>query len=221
MPIRAHSNLDIQITQPYGSNANVEWYKANNIEVPFHNGVDLILTGTERQTYGSALITPTDGWKIVKVTFDSPMSTKGNGITIECQEFEEDGITKKLQVVYWHCSEIVSKFDALKQFDEIAYIGNSGAVNPAPTPECPYCGSHLHLMLFEFHKLNGRWMLQNENNGVKGAIDPMTRFDIAWIIRGEDTSVTKDTPPLKWAMDRLGLTDVIQKVLYVWKTLFK
>lgn len=217
-PIKIHSGLKPIITQHYGVKDNVSWYVANNVNIPFHNGCDLILSGDPMQTYGSELITPSENWRIVKTTFDSAMSTKGNGVTIESESFIEDGIEKKLQVVYWHCSKIETSPHIRPKNDTVAWIGNSGLVSPAPSPVCIYCGSHLHLMLFEFHKENGWWRLQNQDNGVGGAIDPMTRFSISNLVYGEDTNISFDTEPIKWALKTLGITDVWGKIVFILKT---
>lgn len=220
-PIKVHSGLSLKISQPYGAVGEIEWYKARGIEIPFHNGIDILLTGTDRQNYGTPLITPSEGWQIIKTSFDSPMSTKGNGVTIQSSSFTEDGIVKILQCVLWHCSEIESKKGILPKYEHVAYMGNSGAVKPEPSTSCPYCGTHLHLMLFEFFFLDGRWRLQNSNNGVNGAIDPMTRFSFDVIIKGDDTGISKDTPPLLWAFDKLGLKEAWQKIIFLYKLFIK
>lgn len=220
-PIKVPKGLKPVITQPYGDPRNAEWYKANGININVHNGTDLTLSGDNRQGYGAELITPSEGWQIVKTTFDNPMSTKGNGVTLQSQPFTEDGIEKICQVVYWHCSEIKTERHVRPAYDTVAYVGNSGLVKPAPTPQCPYCGTHLHLMLFDFHKVNGFWVLQNADNGLNGAIDPALRFDFTKVIEGEDTGISKDLPPLVWAMNTLGLTQVWQKVAYLYKLFIK
>lgn len=218
LPIKVPQGFKPKISQPYANTSNNAWYQAQGITAPFHNGVDLILDPENpKMTYGSALITPSEGWKIVKTTFDTPLSTKGNGLTIESPEFLEEGISKKLQCVYWHCSEIErdKPNQVLPSGTIIGYIGNSGIVFPQPTPARPYCGAHLHLMLFEFHKINNSFVLQNADNGVLGAIDPMTRFSIYNFITGTDTDISKDNPPLLWSFDKLGLKESWQKIVYL------
>lgn len=220
-PIKVHSGLKPTITQKYGNTSLNDWYSKNGINAPFHNGLDVTL-GDPKQTYGSELITLGKDWQIVKTIFDTPLSTKGNGITIESPSFVEDGINKKLQVVYWHCSKVEQDKprQPLPEYTTVAYVGNSGTVSPPPTTICPYCGSHLHLMLFEFHQVNGLWVLQNANNGVNGAIDPMDRFDFNWLIQGQD-DISFDNAPIQWAFDKLQLTEVYQKIIYLYKTFIK
>lgn len=203
IPIRVPDGYRLAMTQPYANTGLNDWYARNGITAPFHNGVDLVITDrlgrtNWTKTYGAALITPTSGWRIVKITFDTPMATKGNGITIESPEYVENGVTKKSQVVFWHCSATRSLPGTLPAFTEVAYIGNSGLVRPEPSPVCAHCGSHLHLMLFDYTFNGSFWTLDNNNNGVGGAIDPLTRFDLSNVIYGADTSVDKDLPPLQY-----------------------
>lgn len=221
-PIIVPRGYKLKITQPYGATGSVEWYKKNGVAIPFHNGVDVTIDSSDpRLTYGSACFFPfPKGWT-VKKTFDSPMSTKGNGVTLESDAFVEDGIEKKVQLVYWHLSKLVDATQH-KYKDVIGYVGNSGLVLPAPSPECPYCGSHLHFMLYEFHKTEiGMFMLQNKDNGVGGAVDPMTRFSIEKIEYGDDTSVAFDAPPIQWAIEKLNLKEMWEKIVYVLKVLIK
>ena len=213
-PIKVHSGLKPIVTQPFGDTTTLAWYKERGMNIPFHNGTDIILSGTDVQTYGSELITPSEGWRIVKATFDAPMSTKGNGVTIQSPQFEEDGIQKVLQVVYWHASHIEFDSKVRPAYDTVANVGNTGAVRPEPTVKCPFAGSHLHLMLFEYHIINGRNVLQNANNGVGGAINPLERFDMTWTIEGKDTGGASDRYPLEWVFDKLGLKENWQKIVY-------
>jgi murein DD-endopeptidase MepM/ murein hydrolase activator NlpD len=72
-----------------------------------------------------------------------------------------------------------------REGDIIGYIGNSGLCRPAPTPQRPFDGAHLHLMLFK--------------NGI--LIDPLTVFNPnEWFVFS-DTGVDKDAPPLQWALN--------------------
>jgi len=219
-PIRCHSGLRPTITQHYGEVGNLEWYRSKGIEIPRHNGTDIII-GDPKQTYGSALIVPGDGWRMVKETFDEPLSTKGNGVTIQSPSFIEDGMEKVLQAVYWHCSEVVQAHGELSAGTVVGYVGNSGAVRPEPSPACPYCGSHLHLMLFEFRRVGSKWVKWYTDNGLDGAIDPMSRFSLDNLEHGQDSDVSKDNPPLVWAMGKIGLDSAWQKIVYLYKLFIK
>jgi hypothetical protein len=219
-PILVPKGYKLRITQPYAATDNLAWYKEKGLNLSFHNGVDVVIDSSDpRLTYGSACFCPfPNGWT-VKKTFDSPMSTKGNGITLESESFIEDGIEKKIQLVYWHLSKLVEQTNHYFK-DIVGYVGNSGMVKPEPSPSCPYCGSHLHFMMYEFFKIDRRWVLQNADNGVGGAIDPMKRFDINNVIYAADTDMMFDLAPLQWAMDKLGLKEGWQKIVYLAK-LFK
>src|SRR3990167_10462704 len=129
------------VTQEYGNKSNNTWYIANGITAPFHNGWD-ITCGNPKETFGTPCVSPFNGF-VAKVTFDTPDSTKGNGVTIQSDPI--DGIIYK--IVFWHTSEVKLKAaDRVKEGDILCYIGNSGAVFPEPTLSCPFCGSHCHLM---------------------------------------------------------------------------
>lgn len=218
LPVFVPYGSKLTITQGYGATGDLAWYKEKGIAFPFHNGVDLIVEPNNdgMTTYGTACFCPfPKGWT-VKKTFDSPMSTKGNGITLESDSFVEDGVQKKLQLIYWHFSKLVDETSHVHK-DIVGYIGNSGAVKPEPTPLCPFNGSHLHFMLFEYFAVNGRWVLQNSDNGVGGAIDPMTRFTLDIVEYAKDTGISFDVEPIKWAFEKLNLTGVFEKMMFVLK----
>lgn len=203
-PLKTHSGLEVRLHQTYGNKSNSAWYKANGINAPFHSGIDISLSGTEQQSYGSELICPFESATVVKTTFDTPLSTKGNGVTIQSGQFVDNGITKMLQVVFWHASELnVTLGQRLSYGDTVCFMGNSGLVRPAPTISAPYSGTHCHLMVFEYRLYQGNWLLQNEGNGVHGAADPLLYFDINNTLSGKDTSEQKDTAPLIWVIEKL------------------
>lgn len=182
LPISIPKGHFIVQTQPYGDKSTVDWYKANGVNLTEHNGSDLVVSfpgATAQQsrfaTYGAKLVCPTDKKAYLsKAWWDNPMSTKGNGIQIT---WEEDG--KDYTVRFWHCSEIVQKNLYAKE-DVLGYIGNSGLVRPAPSPECAHCGAHLHLMLYV--------------NGV--LTDPMEVFDLNQWFTSTDSGIVKDLPPI-------------------------
>jgi murein DD-endopeptidase MepM/ murein hydrolase activator NlpD len=180
------------VSQTYGNTSNNAWYLANGITAPFHQGVDFVC-GSNVQTYGTPLVCPFDSAKVVKLTWDNSMSTKGNGVTIEAKILD---IT--FQLVLWHTGEINVKIgQILKEKDIICYIGNSGLCSPKPTPENPYGGSHLHLMLYMKGKL----------------IDPMIFFNKDEWYLGVDSGMEHDIEPLKWRWKNLGTVDWWMKLL--------
>lgn len=187
-----------KVTQEYGNTSFNDWYKKNDIFSPFHNGIDIIL-GNAKETYGTEMVCPFKTATVVKVTWDTPTATKGNGVTLE-GEYEG----KLYQVVLWHTGEIAVKLgQKLKEGDLICYVGNSGLCQPKPNGMQPWNGSHCHLMLFEYIKKGKRWILQNEKNGVKGAIDPRKIFDFTQWYQGNDSGLAHDSWVLKQYLDKM------------------
>jgi murein DD-endopeptidase MepM/ murein hydrolase activator NlpD len=181
------------ITQLYGNTSNNKWYAEHGITADFNQGVDFV-TGDPKTTYGTPLVCPFPTANVVKVTFDTPLSTKGNGVTIE---YKLDKKTR-YQVVLWHTGEVKIKiFDKIKEGNVICYIGNSGLCSPTPTTDNPFAGSHLHLMTYK--------------NGV--LIDPLTIFNKdEWFV-GEDSGSDHDLEPMKWAWAKLGITDWVLRLI--------
>lgn len=173
MKLPISSPIKPRITQLYGDTSNAAWYQANGMNMTAHNGVDFVV-GDETQTYGTRLVCPVKEAEISQSWWDSPLSTKGNGIQIAWEEGKD-----RFNLRFWHCSEIVVR-SSYKEGDVVAYIGNSGLCSPAPTDTKPFAGSHLHLMLYK--------------NGV--LIDPLTVFDKEQWYVAIDTGVDKDLPPL-------------------------
>jgi len=186
-----------KVNQEFGNTSLNAWYFAHGITAPFHNGCDFTF-GTPIQTYGTECVCPQGNWEVVKITWDGPNSTKGNGVTLQ-----SDNLSGTMyQIVFWHTSEIKVKLnDKLKEGDVVCYVGNTGLVNPPPTADAPHNGSHCHLMLFEYlwiTKSNGsQFVLQNSNNGVGGAIDPRNLFNYYdWYETTTDTGLAHDM----WAL---------------------
>lgn len=207
LPIR--TNKQPYLTQKYANTSNNAWYASNGVNFPFHNGQDWVIASpTAQDTYGTALVCPFDKATVVKVTWDSPTSTKGNGVTIETNQ---NG--KILQVVLWHTSEVTVKVgQVLKEGDVICYIGNSGLCSPKPTKDTPFAGSHLHLMVFEWDNLLNCW--KDKDNGVGGAQDPGNYFDYQWYHTDSDTGYEHD----KWVItEYLKGMDIVSALKYVMK----
>lgn len=169
------------ITQAYGDKSRVDWYKANGINISEHNGTDIVISGGKEMTYGTKIVNPFPSNAFLSRSWwEHPMSTKGNGIEIGWNENKD-----YYRMLAWHCSEICLGGGIYKPEETIGYIGNSGLVDPKPTPSCPFCGSHIHLMVYKNGEL----------------IDPMTIFDITkWFVAEADTPVDKDVPPLYWVV---------------------
>jgi len=184
MKLPISSPIKPTITQPYGDKSSVAWYQANGLNLTEHNGVDFVI-GNPQLTYGTKLVCPFPNATLSKSWWDTPLSTKGNGVEIQSGEY---------QVRFWHCSEIVIK-STYKEGDVIGYIGNSGLCRPAPTDTRPFDGSHLHLMVLK--------------NGV--LIDPLTIFNKdGWYV-SSDTPVDKDLPPFFRVVKYM--TDVVKNLI--------
>lgn len=184
------------ITQYYGDKTFVQWYHDNGINIPSHNGIDIIC-GSAIQTYGTALVCPFLEGKVTKIDFVSPLYTKGNGVNIEAKVGNDT-----FRLVLWHTGEIpVHLGNKLKEEDIACYLGNSGLCLPAPTTERPNDGAHLHLMLYF--------------NGV--LVDPLLYFDKdSWYL-GEDSGPQHDLNPLIWMWGKLGITDWWMKLITAFK----
>ena len=160
------------------------------------------MNGTDKQNYGCELVACFDG-RIAKITYDGPMSTKGNGITLQSEIINENGKQYLYQAVYWHLSEIVTPKSSYKQGEAIGYMGNSGLVTPSPSPFCLYCGTHVHFMLFVWESVNGTFVLLNADNGVQGAVDPLPFIANLQGEVGVDTSSEKDLAPFQYYIDQI------------------
>lgn len=185
------------ITQEFGDTSNATWYMENGLFLTAHNGTDIVV-GDSVLTYGTKIVCPVPSAQLSQVWWSNPMSTSGNGIQIA---WEEDGDRYNMRA--WHCSKVEAKpFYSLGE--TIGYIGNSGLCKPAPSLIHPYDGSHLHLMMYK----NGE------------IIDPLTIFDrTKWFI-GEDSGVEYDVEPIKWAINKLGLNGIMEKIKYVLSVIF-
>lgn len=204
LPIKIPVGCVPYISQPYGETSNAQWYKEHDIDIPFHNGVDIAIRkigGSQRDnniaTYGCSCYAWEDITKD-KCVFETPMSTKGNGIQFWGTPWTEDGITKRLYWVEWHASMVTTLKTNFKKGDELMRLGNSGTVFPEPNDSNPFAGAHLHFMCFLFHD----GVLQNKDNGVKGAIDPMQFIDLNNFIIEGDWQDVSDLNPLSWVVGR-------------------
>ena len=171
------------VTQEYGDQSNVAWYKANGVNIDAHNGTDIVISGGDVATYGTKLIAPVKCLRN-KVWFTDPMSTQGNGVKVQWSN--ELGQAVKMTV--WHCSECVNQ-EEYKKGDTLGYIGNSGLVSPAPTFFGVHKGAHLHLMTYINDVLT----------------NPREVFDFnKWTVSETDTSKEKDLPPFQYFLNKIS-----------------
>ena len=202
------------ITQLYGNTSNNAFYSANGIKNPFHNGIDFV-TGTAIQTYGTPLVCPfPEGGYVDDVVYDSPMSTKGNGVYVKSNMING----RQIKIILWHTGEVaVKKGQILNEGDLICYIGNSGLCNPSPTIDNPYAGSHLHFGCYKY--LNGQ-VDYPKVPSVMGEVDGLTIFDKDQWYVGTDSGFMHDMGPAQWLWNKLGITDGWAKfiaILKFWK----
>ena len=177
------------VTQEFGDPAKAAWYKANGIDIDSHNGTDIVISGGEINTYGTKLVCPVPKSMRTSVWYESPMSTKGNGVKIMWKEGKDT-----VEALCWHCSECKQR-DSYELGDTLGYIGNSGLVTPKPSFYRVHAGAHLHL---------GTWI-----NGV--LVDPRTVFDFKkWFTSEVDTGIEKDLPPFQYFINKMW--DIIRSI---------
>lgn len=199
------SPYQLKVEQEFGNTSNNVWYNAHGIFSVGHNGIDITF-GNAKQTYGTECVCPFDNAKVVKVSWDSPTSTKGNGITIESSPI--NGVV--YQVVFWHTGEIAVKLGQdLKLGDVVCYIGNSGLVDPAPSAIYPWNGSHCHLMLFK-KTWNGTFWVYKSLGTIDGAINPRELFDFTQWYSGIDTGLAHDGWVLKDYLSLLSPSNIVK-----------
>lgn len=104
------------------------WYGYAN-----HKGIDFITAGATGNTYGKEIRAAADG-----VVYSAEMHYSwGYNVYIN----HGNGVYTR----YAHCSKmLVSKGQTVKQGQVIAYVGNTGNVNPKPSASNPHAGAHLH-----------------------------------------------------------------------------
>lgn len=173
------------VTQEFGDQSNVQWYKDHGVNINAHNGIDIVIGGGSKpgqDTYGVRLVCPVHTAMLNKVWQLDPMNTQGNGL--ECQWPDARGTIK---MILWHTSETIRQAE-YAEGQTMGYIGNSGLCNPAPSIWNVYAGSHLHLGC----KLNDE------------LIDPREVFDFSqWHISETDTSIEKDLPPFIYFIQKI------------------
>lgn len=182
-----------------------------------HDANDFIigdLTLTERDnlrlSYGAQFVSPVPNAECVQKWDFGPMNNLGNGVDIEWQE---DGYYWRLH--FWHTvKELVKVGDKLTEGQVVGLMGNTGDCRPLPTVDNPFAGTHCHLRLSRYNK--------NEYGGNFNivSLDPSDYFDVYNPYQGNDSSVTVDLEPVKWAWDKLGITTAFDKLVYLLKNIF-
>lgn len=102
-----------------------------------HKALDYITQGATGNTYGKEIRAVADGTVKVAERGLGKAGSYGNYVLID----HGNGVATR----YAHCSGFkVEAGQHVKQGDVIAYVGNTGNVSPAPTPQNPHAGAHLH-----------------------------------------------------------------------------
>jgi len=181
-----------------------------------HDAIDFVIYNPKlsyrdnlRLTYGAQLVAPTDS-RCVLVNNFGEMNDLGNGIDIE---WNEDGYYWRLH--FWHtCYNQLKLGEVAKEGTIVGLMGNTGFVNPKPTPTEPYNGTHCHMRFSRYEK--DAW---GGNINIV-SLDPTLYFDVINPYQGDDSSLAVDVPPLKWAWNKLGITSVLEKLIYMINNIF-
>jgi murein DD-endopeptidase MepM/ murein hydrolase activator NlpD len=161
-----------QVTQWFGENPALY----QRIGLAYHNGVDYV------QPWGSPMYAIEDA-TVVEV--NNHPDGFGKHVRIISTKADKNGLHREW--TYGHCSEIhVKQNDQVFGGQHIADMGNTGFVVSGATPFWhlnPFAGTHLHLglRLVRILKRGGwsypgntlRLQVENYENGVRGAIDPV------------------------------------------------
>lgn len=148
------------VTQLFGING--EYYRANGIDIAGHNGLDLVAT------HGQPVYAAHAG-----TCFPEIDSKQGNGVVIRTDEpYDFQGQEVRFKSIYWHlikADAVVKTGQKVKIGDVIGFADNTGFSN----------GSHLHFGLKPqaWNENDWTWWNTEQNNGYKGAIDPLTYFN--------------------------------------------
>jgi murein DD-endopeptidase MepM/ murein hydrolase activator NlpD len=126
-------SFEKSLTQFFGMNA--AYYRKHFPDMWAHNGIDI------RGEYGQPIYATHEGY-VQSMSVDDVNHTKGDGIYVRSND-------NSYYTVYWHLSKFNDIYPGkqVKEGEVIGFMGNSGFVNPKPTPQCPTCGTHLHFAI--------------------------------------------------------------------------
>lgn len=209
-PIKRPKGLLVRLTQGFGE--RLEFYKPYGTNG--HPGWDLVCGVFPEKSYGVQIINPLPTTaRVVSADFESPLAQRGNRVILETDSIMYDGRLHIFQVVLAHLKSVEVKVgDRVAPGQLIGRMGNSGLVQPPPTLDCPYCGTHLHIELIPWWQVNGAWVLKYDN-GMNGRVD-LTTYLLDLNPPGlEDSTFTEtngdrdanehNLDPLSWALAKL------------------
>ena len=144
---------EFKISQLFGANL-VDFYKTLGIDG--HNGLDL------RAPTGTPVYAVNDGEILAYADISG-----GIAVELFTAPIKIEGVDVRLRIIYYHLLRyLVKTGDKVKKGQNIALADNTGRYTT---------GAHLHLGVKAQYLVNGAW-IQDNNNGYKGAIDPLPLF---------------------------------------------
>ena len=183
-PLRLPEGWRVIVTQGFKSTELAEWYTKQGISYQEHLAIDLVVGTPDYQqwaTYGAAIVCPFPSAELIALEPGTNPGDQKSG-RFQVRYTEPDGTVVIMGGI--HCSDVADGKTSFTYGEDIAYIGNGGYVDPAPTKEDAYAGGHLHLSYIR--------------NGV--VRDPTEIFNIYDPFRGKDSGFEKDIRPIAWAM---------------------
>ena len=192
LPLKV-TDKKIVVTLPYGDKTYAKTYALLGWSIKIHNGSDFAYSASAEYNYGKDIISASNG-RVVKVWFDTPTNSKGNGVEVQTEPFDcPDGKRRILSIIYWHLSSVnVVPGQEVRVGDKLGEMGNSGTV--FGTSISAKSGSHLHFMVYPI--LVETWQVEFPNNGANGAVDPML-----WLEPWESDIIPPITKDLRFGMN--------------------
>ena len=179
-PITKYKDEPIYITLPYGDKSFLDAYKRLGWDLAFHNGLDCVNSVDPIRAYGSPVLATQDG-VVQKVAYETSLTAKGNGLTIEGLPFIKDDKKMLLTELHWHLSDVCVKAgDFVKAGQKVGSLGNSGF--SVGGDDSPMKGTHDHfgVFLYVFNEAKKAWELACPDNGVQGAVNPEDWLEENW-----------------------------------------
>lgn len=207
IPIKQFNKNKVRISQIFGANPQSYSKYKDDFGNPLigHNGVDLVIGFNNQEMYGADLFYPVKG-NVFRKIFDSPMSSKGNGVYINSDEYiGADGLRHYDLYVLWHLMEVDGREGQVEEGEYAGSMGNSGDVRPIPISSQPYNGVHLHWGKYPYVFKDNIWQKQFSHNGYDGAVNPLEGVvDLNppdWKRNPALDDILDRLPPIRWAIE--------------------
>lgn len=153
------------ISQHFGETANLALYKANNIPITMHNGVDFV----SPNIYVRASHNGT-------VVFAGEDGAGGLGVVVRTNEkYDYKDGQAYFKTIYWHLKTGTIRVKGGQQIKTGDILGEQDSTGLST-------GDHLHYGLKPVQQGEEEWAWYNleQNNGVMGAVDPMPYMNGIW-----------------------------------------